>query len=459
MAIEAKKTGLLLIAALLGACSGGSGTQVAGIDRGGAREGIAVGAVTGLGSIFVNGVRYTTDSAAVVIDGNPAPADSLTVGQIVFVQADLSAATPAAISVSTDSNVAGPVDSIDAATGEMVVLGQSVRVTAETWVGAELTVTGLAGLAAGDRVRISGMVDAGDRILATRLERISDTSPYEIQAIARSVDAARQRLRLGQLVVDYSTASVLEGFPDGRPRDGDLVRVSGDRLGPDGELLATRLLRRPLPLAGNAGAEAEVEGFVQALLSASEFIVAGVPVRITAATDYENGTGMQVQLDDRIEVEGHLDADGVLVAEEIEFEHGSDIYLEATVSGVDAAAGVLQVFDISVEAGSTADLDALRAGDCVKVSGFESLSQPGRLVATRLEREDHCGTSLLRGRVQQVADPQLTIFGIAVLTDGGTDFPGGSAAAFFADALGRVVEAKGQQVGGALLAEQLEFKD
>jgi hypothetical protein len=80
-----KALSLVLGAAALGAC-GGSGTQTAGIDRGGVATPVSVvGPITGFGSIVVNGVHYAVDKASVVVDGDPGGVSDLELGQIVTV--------------------------------------------------------------------------------------------------------------------------------------------------------------------------------------------------------------------------------------------------------------------------------------------------------------------------------------------------------------------------------------
>ena len=52
-----------------------------GIDRGGA----AIGPIDGFGSVIVNGVRFDTDNAVIVVDGAAASLSDLEVGQVVVV--------------------------------------------------------------------------------------------------------------------------------------------------------------------------------------------------------------------------------------------------------------------------------------------------------------------------------------------------------------------------------------
>ena len=83
---------ILFAAAALLLTSCGPGTQVAGIEGSGAPAPItATGPVTGFGSIFVNGVEYTTTSAQIHIDDQPGSESQLAVGEIVTVTGTLNA--------------------------------------------------------------------------------------------------------------------------------------------------------------------------------------------------------------------------------------------------------------------------------------------------------------------------------------------------------------------------------
>ena len=450
-------TTLALLAALV-AC-GGTGTNVAGIDRGGINGGGSVGVVTGFGSVFVNGTRYDTDAASITVDGQPAIQADLDLGFVVAVQADIDAGGATASSVNFDSNVIGPVSGLDAGAGTLTVLGQAVRVTTGTYFADSLAADGLAGLVNGDIIRLSGLVDADDEITATRIDPLPGSPTPELQGTARDVDTIARRLRIGDQIVDYSAAGVVSGFPGGEPVTGDQVRVKGQQAAPGNDLQADELIYKGPPLSIDEDDEVEIEGFITDFVSASDFKVAGFPVTTDGNTEYEDGSTANLALNVRVEVEGIILAGGQLLAEEIEFEQDGDVQVEATVDSVDSGAGTLTLLGILMQAQGLTDLDEINAGECAKVRGAESTQIPGQVIATRLEDEDSCPTTLLRGFVEAVADPEFTILGVTVQTNGATSFPGGSAAAFFAAAPGRLVEAKGTQVGNALLAEELEFKD
>ena len=111
---------LVLGTALVVACGGGGGDQVAGIDGGGNPAPVAInivsqGTITGFGSVIVNGVRYDTSNATFTIDGSPGTESDLAVGQVVVVSGTINQAGTegTAASVDFDDAVEGPIESID----------------------------------------------------------------------------------------------------------------------------------------------------------------------------------------------------------------------------------------------------------------------------------------------------------------------------------------------------------
>jgi len=466
----------VLLALSLPGCGGGSGggsdNQVSGIDRGG--KTIAQGAITGFGSVIVNGVRYSTAGAAITVDDQPGIESDLRVGQVVRVEGSVDAGgtTGTATRISYDDDVEGPIQSIDLDAGTLVVLGQTVRVGASTSFDDRISPRSLAGLAVGGRIEVSGLTTAGGVIEATRIEPKPASSAVELKGTATSVDTVARRLRIGEQQVDYSAAQ-LANFPSGQPANGDLVEVKGSVNG-SGVLVAARLERRNASLAGTTDDSAEIEGLVTRFVSAADFDVSGQRVTTTASTVYENGTAASLALDANVEIEGGFDATGRVVARKVQFRQQSNIELAGTVEAVNASAGTLVVLGVTVrtnsltryEDQSSADLERfsladLRVGDYVELRAYRDA---GGLVATLLERDDLESGVELEGPATSVAAPNFVVGGVSVTTDSRTEFrnnDGGSitAAAFFAAAPGRDVKVRGTMVGNVVLAERAELED
>ena len=473
----------LAIALLLAGCGGGSSSSppdTGGIDRGGIR----FGSITSFGSIVVGGIRYDVDAAAITVNGAPATQSSLAVGDVVFVvgEVDDDTQTGIARSVSSDDVLEGIVDSIDLVTGELRVLEQTVVVTADTIFDDDFFPRSLAAVQVGDQVEISGFIAADGRIVASRIEREDDDDDFEIMGFVKDLDTAVRLFKINDLVVDYSAAS-LDDFPAGGIADGQLVEVEGDRF-ESGTLFADEIdfegarARHACDDFDDDDCDVEIEGYISRLSSATSFDVDGFPVRVTNATVFEDGSISDIALNAKVEVEGFLDADGVLVAREIEFEDDDrPIEIEARVQAVDATAGIITLLGIRVQVDDRTRFedfsssvafpfraDDIRVGDYLEVVGVPYEGAGAAVLATKIEREDDdddVEDVELQGFVEDIAEPTLTILGVTIQTSGDTEFEANdddvSQAQFFGIVrVGDLVEVEGTQVGDrAIVADDV----
>jgi hypothetical protein len=473
----------LAAAALLTACGGGGGdstalnsSALAPVANNGATS-VVSGTITGFGSVYVNGVHFDTRSATFSKDNAPALQSDLRVGQVVQVRGRVDGnGSGSAESVSQNDNVEGPIASIDAAGNKFVVLGQTVLVDGSTSFDDSISPASLAGLKVGDQVEVSGMVAANGDIAATRVElRRPGQTQLEVVGKVSAHDAANKKFRINALVVNYSAAQ-LDGFANGAPADGDLVEAKGNALNAAGELLATKVeIERDEPRNADRGDRREIEGLITRYVAATDFDVAGRKVTTNSATRYEGGVAGDLALNARVEVEGSLDAAGVLVAVKVSFRNGGNARLEARVDAVDRAAKKITVLGVEVTLTDTTriedkssariemfSLDTIAAGDYLRLRGRETA--PLKLTASRLERRNPSSEVRVRGTARDLAAPKLTVLGVAVETTASTEFEGNddariTSAEFFAGAAGRVVSAKGTLSGTTLIAREIEFED
>jgi hypothetical protein len=463
------------VAILAAACGGGGGSSdgvTAGIDRGGIVT--ATGSITGFGSVHVNGVHYVTTGATITLDGSPGTESDLRVGQVVRIEGriDQDGRNGTATRVIFDDEVEGPVQSIDLANSRLVVLGRTVQVSTQTSFDDSISPRSLEGVAVGDRIEVSGRVATTGVVEATRIERKAAQSSVEVKGTISSLDTNTRSFALSQLTVSYASAQ-LNGFASGQPANGDRVEAFGTVDG-NGVLVATRVERESGGSAGNADEQADYEGLVTSFVSATDFAVAGQRVTTTASTAYEGGTASSLALDVPVEVEGRFNASGVIVATKVQFRRGSDTEFSGRVDSVNAAGNSLVVFGVTVRVNSLTrfedhsgadvqrfSLASIAVGDYVEVDAYNDGSG---LVATKLERDDDQGEVELEGVAQNVAAPNFTVGGVAVTTDGNTEFRDTNgvtinAAAFFQAAPGRKVKARGTLVGNAVLATRAELED
>ncbi len=302
-----------------------TGPLTAGIDRTGAPV-VTQGPITGFGSIIVNGAHYELSGAQIHVNGDPATEMDLALGQIVTISGTLQSdgTTVTASFVVFDANAQGPVESVDLVAGTLVVMGQTVTTDPDTVFALGTDPPALGSIAVQDLVQISGFEGAGDLISATRIERQPGLMELLVIGTVANLDLPSSRFEINGLVVDYSSARMIDGFPTGQPANGDEVLVEGSML-ENGELLAEELELREPEIHGDDGEQAEIEGLITRFVSPTDFDVAGVPIATTPGTIYEGGTEANLLLNVKIQVEGTLDASGVIVADKVEVKDGGQV--------------------------------------------------------------------------------------------------------------------------------------
>ncbi|MGH7461466.1 MAG: DUF5666 domain-containing protein [Longimicrobiales bacterium] len=304
------------MAALLVACGGGGGdgAQALSTPAPTAAPASFSGAITGFGSIIVNGVRIDVSAARTTLDDdNPnASADDLRLGMVVEVQGerDNNGLTGRATTVASHSFVQGPVSAVSTAAGSFVVLGVTVTVSPSTVFSGD-GLSGLAALALNDIVEVHGLPEAtGASLKATRIERKSPTS--EARLIGTVQNASAGSFTINGITVQF-TPAVLVNLPAG-VTNGAVVRVKGTLTSPT-VISATRVRGITLAPVVVQGQRAEIEGVVSRLTSATDFEISGLRVTVPGNATVR-GTPL---LGARVEVKGTV-VNGVLVATEVEVE-------------------------------------------------------------------------------------------------------------------------------------------
>jgi hypothetical protein len=458
---------------LIAACGGGGGEQVAGIDGRGAPPSavgvVSLGTITGFGSVIVNGQTFNTNNATFTIDGSPGVQSDLAVGDVVLIEGTItSGGAPVASSVTFDDAVEGPISSIDLAAQTLTVLGQLVRIDAATSFDDGISPNSLEALTVGEIVEVSGFLLADGSIGATRIERKVPGGELELTGAVGNAGAAT--FEINGFVVDYS-AAMLSNFPNGAPENGQRVEAKGDLL-VNGVLVATAVEFKGDDF-GDDGDEAEVEGYITVFNSASDFAVEGVRITTNAQTAYENGTSGDLAVNRKVEVEGEINASGVLVADSVEFKPTGELRIESLVEDVQAnqltVLGIIIAVNASTrfEDDSDADLEIFNlsnvaVGDYVEIRAYDD---GGTITATLLERDEDPEEVALRGFVESIAEPNFVILGVTITTDAGTSFTDNdgvsdlTAGQFFGQAAGRLVEASGTLNGGIIEADGAEFEN
>ena len=383
-----------------GGTSGGTdgGTDL-GISGSGAP--IAYGTIDAFGSIFVNGVEFNTDNAAIFVDGQPANELDLSVGMVVSVEGTVNAdgVTGEATVVIFDNELKGPVQAIalDAQGDVMTITILGVNVTVDR-IATTFENTTFDTLAVGDFVEISGFPEGLTDLRATHLEKrqevyVEGETEVEIEGTISALTDTTFQLRT--YTVDYTGADLTE-VADSTLLEGMYVEVKG-RLSGD-QLIATEVEEeRSFSDSLEADDDFSLQGAVTNYVDDSSFEIAGVP--IDASNAVKKPSALTIANGVLVEVEGTWDGD-ILIATEIEAREG-ELKLEASVDSVDLeqsivtlrlATGTVQVlvdsrtrFDDDVSDLRNFGLADLSAGDFVEV---EAYLNSGQLLATELDRDD-----------------------------------------------------------------------
>jgi len=326
---------LLASAMALAGCGGGGGVASVG---GGGTGSFSSGPISGFGSIIVNGIRFD-DSTARILDDDGAThnRNELKLGMMVRVKGKANSRkaddTDDADEITFGSELLGPVESgpsSPTAPATLVVLGQTVQITASTIFEDGLT---LSVLKKDDIVEVHGFVDSVTNVInATRIERkdLANVKTFKLQGPISSLTISSPTLttfQIGALTISF-TSSV--------DKPASLVLANG---------LLVRVRLATTPITGTRTAtkiravgeeiedhdEAEVEGTITAFTSSTKFSVNGLPVDASGSgVIVPSGLAVGVQ----VEVKGRL-VNGVLVATTVKLEdenEAREFELHGTVS-------------------------------------------------------------------------------------------------------------------------------
>ncbi len=404
--------------ALAGCAMSAPSTGVAGFSK---------GSITAKGSIFVNGIEFDTRSAAITMDDTSGHPDSdLKVGMVVKVKGTIDSASGKGVAqeVVYDANFEGLVDSgsINLTANTFSVFGQAVSVDASTVFDG---VAGLGSLASGDRVEVSGTMDAVSRVLAaSRVEKKTTTGDFEIKGVVSGLSSTSFVLTpagaAAGITVSFS-GTLASGIGNG-----SFVEVKFASYAPPAPLSTTadrvKLLK---DLEASDRDLTEVGGLVSSLSSSGgtvTFIVAGVTVSADSTMASGIANGMEV------EVRGTMNA-GVLVAQAVKVDQEANVDVVGNLSTApDVTAGLLTLDGVVVKVDATTifrdestaqvaqfGLSSINVGDHLQVEAAASSAvSPAVAVAKKVERLAPSSTVFIAGPVSAAAANSLTLLGVSV---------------------------------------------
>jgi hypothetical protein len=150
-----------------------------------------IGTITGFASILVNGfeIDFAPD-LPISFQGKTVRGDSLRVGQVVEVEADGKGRRLTARSIAVRHEVEGPIQSIDRDKQQLVVLGQTVKVS-QSIIAVQDRPVSLNDVAVGDRVDVSGLRRDDGVIVASRVDKGISDEPALIRGTVENVQDGR----------------------------------------------------------------------------------------------------------------------------------------------------------------------------------------------------------------------------------------------------------------------------
>lgn len=310
----------LVTAATLAACGGGGGDNT-GNNTGStnAKPAVYNGPISGLGSVTVNGVRFSSSDATLSDDdGVGLRSDDLKLGQTVRVSGSSDDTTNLgnATAVVVQRGLQGAVSAVNATAGTFTLLGQLVSTNSSTTYEG---ISGLAALADGNTVEVYGVIQPSGGILATRVERKTITGAT-LRGRVSNLNTTAKTFTVGTLLVNYTNATV-----NGTLANGSVVKVKA-AAAPVANLLnasSVKLSDDNAAYTSAGAASIKIKGVADSAPNAGKLTVSGTPVDISNAT-LKGGT--VVTAGAFLEVKGSWNGT-TLIAREVEFEGSRDVQL------------------------------------------------------------------------------------------------------------------------------------
>ena len=471
----ARKTFLLKLLAIfvtgfvLAACSGGeSGTGVQ------PDQDTVVGPINGFGSVIVNGIKFDTSKTSINIDGTPVNENNLSVGMVVKVTGEVNGTTGTATSISMEYEVRGLVLSNNINTngeGDLSVMGQRIIIGADVQFESDVpSITSLELMDPGTVVKVSGHSDGQSGVFATYVKVISaDGFSDDVKVKGTIANLTTNSFNIGSLLITYGNETELEKIPNNTLEDGMFVTVESDSASFDGNPLSFHAEEISLvTFDEHDGSEVEIEGVVtdDTKLANNEFGLSGRTIRFNNETTYEGGGPDDIANDLKLEVEGVVQADGSVLAEEIEFRNDSSIELSGrvTVKGTNSITVLGQQVFVneitSYEDDTPAEKWDFNFGDIViddyvSVKLYIDPDDGVSLIANSIRKDENQGemASVVEANVESVNGGTMKLIGMpSLIVDIGNN------GLLFTGELGSEVEIRGNynDINTTLVATELD---
>jgi Domain of unknown function (DUF5666) len=405
----------------LASCGGGTGGTGSG---GGSSPAVSQGVITAKGSIFVNGIEFSTPGATIKVDDNSVADDSfLKEGMVVTVRGTSDDATRmgTATEVQARDLLEGTISVVDNVNKTITVMGQVVRIEDNiTRLNDDNTqkVFAQANFQVDDHVEVHGFADDNGGVRATRVFRgVAGTGEFESKGFVTGLAATSFGLSLTPGGAAVLTVTFAAGLLPAGTVDGSFVEVKS-AAAPVANAVTATLIHLEDKI-GAAGEKVEVEGIVSSGTLAN-FVVNGQQVVTSASTLFEGGVSTDFAVGVKLEAEGPLDANGAIAAVKISFR--SNIRIEGDASGVSPSALTVLGKTVAINQFTRVDNGPVADADHVEVRALPDRN--GNLIATRIVVQGADTKAFLQGPVTAADSTAgtLTILGSVINSDGNTEW-------------------------------------
>lgn len=426
------------------------------------------GVISNFGSVFVNGVRFTTDDAEVETDDNEnASENDLSVGMTVLVQGRQTAdgKINEANKITHFVHAEGPLEAVSLSQNQLIVFGQTYQIDSRT----VFDDTSLLSLQPGDIIEISAIRSGDNTWLATYVELEEQQDTFKLKGELSNLNQEEQTFTLGQVTIDFSQADV-----DTSLSNGLFVKIEANQGAINNVILADEIEQADTDSDSD---RISVDGMVTEI-SENGFLMSGRSILWDESSTFKAGTSADIVIGARVKVSGSISANG-FIAQTIRFDKQGEIELSGRLEAIDLENNTISllgsVFVVDefshLEDDSNLEirrfsLDQLNIGDLIEIEAFSSA---GDLVLKKLEREETVGESdsdeneaKLKGQVIAINGTSLELQGLTISTAQYTEFELGdrhvSLSVFF-DRLqvSDWIEVEGiRQSDGSILATEIE---
>ncbi|RUO76493.1 DUF5666 domain-containing protein [Pseudidiomarina taiwanensis] len=383
---------------------------------------LKTGVISGFGSVYIDGKRYLTDSANIIINGAAGQStDALKVGMRITLKTDDdSADTPSATELEYNTEVEGNVQAIDRTNRIITVAGIEIVYDDLThFIGTSESL-----LTVGERIEASGYALADGQFLASLIKIDNDAqgkTEQTISGLVSQLNTTQMTFTIGSVTVDYRNARV-----EGTLQDATKVKVEGQLNGSTLTAAEVEVESRDYNSDDNGYDEVEVDGTVTAYDSANRVIeVNGQAYELSQNLSFEHGSEADIVIGAVVELKLTF-TNGTPQVVRIEFKHRdyNDGKVKGVITALDTTQKSLEINGITYYATSTTryeddddqyiSFNSLQINDFVElVYQFDGINN----LILRLELEDdqdRFGETEIKGSVSAVSETEFTVAGLVI---------------------------------------------